>query len=153
MSSVGWGLIGISLSGHSVLAPFGDQQNPSSTSPVPKNWLRVLFFPTVPCSPEVGVPSLPLDPETHHLLVLGQEWKQAVAELMLWMQGKWATVAGEPSQACSNILKKPKWLEMTKRELLATRGYMQDLQQVRMLERSAEPSCLQIPSTLLCLLL
>ncbi|XP_036040911.1 spectrin beta chain, non-erythrocytic 5 [Onychomys torridus] len=58
-----------------------------------------------------------------------QEWKQAVAELMLWMQEKWPTVADEPSQAYSNILEKLKRLEMTKSELLATHGYMQDLQQ------------------------
>ncbi|ERE70802.1 spectrin beta chain, brain 4-like protein [Cricetulus griseus] len=58
-----------------------------------------------------------------------QEWKQAVAELMVCMQEKWPTVAGEPSQACCNILQKLKWHKITKSELLATHGYMEDLQQ------------------------
>ncbi|XP_040602017.1 LOW QUALITY PROTEIN: spectrin beta chain, non-erythrocytic 5 [Mesocricetus auratus] len=58
-----------------------------------------------------------------------QEWKQTVAQLMLWMQEKWSMVADEPSQACCNVLQKLKWHKITKRELLATRGYMEDLRQ------------------------
>lgn len=80
------------------------------------------------------MPPLTLGPETHCLLVLGQEWKQTVAQLMLWMQEKWSMVADEPSQACCNVLQKLKWHKITKRELLATRGYMEDLRQVRMLD-------------------
>nr|XP_048315627.1 spectrin beta chain, non-erythrocytic 5 [Myodes glareolus] len=57
------------------------------------------------------------------------EWKQAVAELMLWMEEKWSMVADEPSQACSSIRQRLKWHEIAKSELLATRGYMDDLQQ------------------------
>ncbi|KAM7327506.1 hypothetical protein ACRRTK_013873 [Alexandromys fortis] len=57
------------------------------------------------------------------------EWKQAVAELMLWMEEKWPMVADEPSQACSSVRQKLKWQEIAERELLASRGYMEDLQQ------------------------
>ncbi|XP_060228154.1 spectrin beta chain, non-erythrocytic 5 [Meriones unguiculatus] len=58
-----------------------------------------------------------------------QEWKQAVAELMLWMEEKWPRVADEPSQTHSDILQKLKWHKRTENELLATRGYMEDLRQ------------------------
>ncbi|CAO2579266.1 Spectrin beta chain, non-erythrocytic 5, partial [Lemmus lemmus] len=57
------------------------------------------------------------------------EWKQAVAELMLWMEEKWPMVADEPSQVCSSIRQKLKWHKIAKSELFATRGYMEDLQQ------------------------
>lgn len=80
------------------------------------------------------MPPLTLGPETLCPLVLQQEWKQAVAELMLWMEEKWPMVADEPSQACSSIRQKLKWQEIAERELLATRGYMEDLQQVRILD-------------------
>lgn len=80
------------------------------------------------------MPTLPLGSETHSLLVLGQEWKQAAEGLMLWMEEKWSRVAEDSSQARSNILQKLKWHRITKRELLASQRYMEDLQQVRMLE-------------------
>lgn len=80
------------------------------------------------------MPPLTLGPETLCPLVLRQEWKQAVAELMLWMEEKWPMVADEPSEACSSIRQKLKWHERAKSELLATRGYMEDLQQVRILD-------------------
>lgn len=106
---------------------------------LPPLYLRIstgsCFSPAEPFSLEVGVLPLTLGPETHCLLILRQEWKQAVAELMVCMQEKWPTVAGEPSQACCNILQKLKWHKITKSELLATHGYMEDLQQVRRLDR------------------
>ncbi|KAL1785833.1 spectrin beta chain, non-erythrocytic 5 [Sigmodon hispidus] len=58
-----------------------------------------------------------------------QEWKQTVAELVLWMEEKWPTVADEPFQACSEILQTLKWHKITKSEILASRGYMEDIQQ------------------------
>lgn len=81
------------------------------------------------------MPLLTLGSVTHSLLVLGQEWKQAVAELMLWMEEKWPRVAGEPSQPHSDILQKLKWRKITESELLASHGSVEDLQQVRMLAR------------------
>lgn len=54
---------------------------------------------------------------------------------MLWMEEKWPRVADERSQAGSNILQKLKWRKITKSELLASRRYMEELQQVRMLDR------------------
>ncbi|KAF5925525.1 hypothetical protein HPG69_001972 [Diceros bicornis minor] len=59
-----------------------------------------------------------------------QEWKQDVAELMLWMEEKWLLVADKLSPGPSNILRKLKWHEAAERELLATRGHVQGLQQV-----------------------
>lgn len=55
---------------------------------------------------------------------------------MLWMEEKWPRVADERSQAGSNILQKLKWHKITKSELLASHRYMEDLQQVRMLDDS-----------------
>ena len=53
---------------------------------------------------------------------------------MLWMEEKWPMVADEPSKACNSIRQKLKRHERAKSELLATRGYMEDLQQVRILD-------------------
>lgn len=53
---------------------------------------------------------------------------------MLWMEEKCSRLADERSQACSNILQKLKWHEIIKSELLASHRYMEDLQQVRMLD-------------------
>ncbi|XP_077905876.1 spectrin beta chain, non-erythrocytic 5 isoform X4 [Ictidomys tridecemlineatus] len=58
-----------------------------------------------------------------------QEWKQDVVELMLWMEEKWSVAAYEPSQAPSSILRKLRQHEAVERELIATRGHMEDLQQ------------------------
>ncbi|GAB1286757.1 Spectrin beta, non-erythrocytic 5 [Apodemus speciosus] len=58
-----------------------------------------------------------------------QEWKQAAEGLLLWMEEKWSRVADEHSQACSSILQKLKWHKITKSELLASRRYLEDLQQ------------------------
>uniref|UniRef100_A0A8D2HWE0 Spectrin beta, non-erythrocytic 5 n=1 Tax=Urocitellus parryii TaxID=9999 RepID=A0A8D2HWE0_UROPR len=58
-----------------------------------------------------------------------QEWKQDVVELMLWMEEKWSVAAHEPSRAPSSILRKLRQHEAVERELIATRGHMEDLQQ------------------------
>lgn len=81
------------------------------------------------------MPTLSLASETHSLLVLRQEWKQAAEGLLLWMKEKWSRVADEHSQACSSIPQKLKWHKITKSELLASHRYLEDLQQVRMLDR------------------
>ncbi|KAF6133107.1 spectrin beta, non-erythrocytic 5 [Phyllostomus discolor] len=59
-----------------------------------------------------------------------QEWKQTVAELMLWMEEKGLMVVDEPSPEPSNILRKLKWHEKAERELRAARGHVEGLQQV-----------------------
>lgn len=81
------------------------------------------------------MPTLTLASETHSLLALRQEWKQAAEGLLLWMEEKWSRVAGDHSQACSSLLQKLRWHKTTQRELLASRGFLEDLQQVRMLGR------------------
>lgn len=53
---------------------------------------------------------------------------------MQWMEEKWPRVADERSQACSNILQKLKWHKIVKSELLSSHRYVEDLQQVRMLD-------------------
>ncbi|KAM6181713.1 LOW QUALITY PROTEIN: spectrin beta chain, non-erythrocytic 5 [Erethizon dorsatum] len=58
-----------------------------------------------------------------------QEWKQDVAELMLWMEERWAAVADEPSQAPGNVLRKLRRHQVAESELLATRGHVEGLQQ------------------------
>ncbi|KAM5175969.1 spectrin beta chain, non-erythrocytic 5 [Callospermophilus lateralis] len=58
-----------------------------------------------------------------------QEWKQDVVELMLWIEEKWSVAAHEPSRAPSSILRKLRRHEAVERELIATRGHMEDLQQ------------------------
>lgn len=70
-------------------------------------------------------------------------------ELMLWMKEKGLVVVDEPSQEPSNILQKLKRHEAAERELLATHGHMEGLQQVGALDRgcraysssSSLPSC------------
>ncbi|KAM5340248.1 LOW QUALITY PROTEIN: spectrin beta chain, non-erythrocytic 5 [Glossophaga mutica] len=68
-----------------------------------------------------------------------QEWKQNVAEVMLWMEEKEQMVADEPSPEPSNILRKLKWHEKAERELLASRGHVEGLQQVGRKLLSSEP--------------
>lgn len=68
--------------------------------------------------------------ETPSLLVLGQKWKQDVAELVLWIQEKGLRAADEPSWEPGNILQQLKRLQAAERELLATCGHMEGLQQV-----------------------
>uniref|UniRef100_A0A8C2VDR6 Uncharacterized protein n=1 Tax=Chinchilla lanigera TaxID=34839 RepID=A0A8C2VDR6_CHILA len=58
-----------------------------------------------------------------------QEWKQDVAELMLWMEEKWAAAADEPSRAPGNVLRRLRWHRVAESELLATRGHVEALQQ------------------------
>ncbi|XP_023568382.1 spectrin beta chain, non-erythrocytic 5 [Octodon degus] len=58
-----------------------------------------------------------------------QEWKQDVAEFMLWMEQKWAAVADEPSQVPGNVLQKLRWHRVVESELLASHGHVQGLQQ------------------------
>ncbi|XP_034850492.1 spectrin beta chain, non-erythrocytic 5 [Mirounga leonina] len=67
---------------------------------------------------------------THSLLVLGQKWKQDVAELVLWIEEKGLRAADEPSREPSNILQQLKRHEAAERELLATCGHVEGLQQV-----------------------
>lgn len=70
-------------------------------------------------------------------------------ELMLWMKEKGLVVVDEPSQEPSNILQKLKRHEAAERELLATHGHVEGLQQVGALDRgcraysssSSLPSC------------
>uniref|UniRef100_G3TAJ4 Calponin-homology (CH) domain-containing protein n=1 Tax=Loxodonta africana TaxID=9785 RepID=G3TAJ4_LOXAF len=58
-----------------------------------------------------------------------QEWKQGVAELMLWMEEKELMAADEPAPEPRNILRKLRWHEAAERELLATHRHLEDLQQ------------------------
>nr|KAF6487643.1 spectrin beta, non-erythrocytic 5 [Rousettus aegyptiacus] len=71
-----------------------------------------------------------------------QEWKQDVMELMLWMKEKGLVVVDEPSQEPSNILQKLKRHEAAERELLATHGHVEGLQQVGRELLSSRP-CVQ----------
>ncbi|OWK09720.1 hypothetical protein Celaphus_00006342, partial [Cervus elaphus hippelaphus] len=59
-----------------------------------------------------------------------QEWKQDVVELLLWMQEKGRMLVDEPSQDPSNILRKLRRHEAATRELAATQGHVEGLQQV-----------------------
>ncbi|XP_032336758.1 spectrin beta chain, non-erythrocytic 5 [Camelus ferus] len=59
-----------------------------------------------------------------------QEWKQDMAELMRWLEEKGLMVADKCSQEPGNILWKLKWHEAVERELRATRGHVEGLQQV-----------------------
>lgn len=56
-------------------------------------------------------------------------------ELMLWMKEKGLVVVDEPSQEPRNILQKLKRHEAAERELLATHGHVEGLQQVGALDR------------------
>lgn len=79
-----------------------------------------------------SVRPLPLSPgcKTYFLLVLGQEWKQDVAELMLWIEEKGLMAAHGPSREPSNLLQQLKLHRAAERALLATYGHMEALQQV-----------------------
>ncbi|XP_043327488.1 spectrin beta chain, non-erythrocytic 5 [Cervus canadensis] len=59
-----------------------------------------------------------------------QEWKQDVVELLLWMQEKGRMLVDEPSRDPSNILRKLRRHEAATRELAATQGHVEGLQQV-----------------------
>lgn len=68
--------------------------------------------------------------ETPSLLVLGQKWKQDVAELVLWIEEKGLRAADEPSWEPGNILQQLRRLQAAERELLAACGHVEGLQQV-----------------------
>uniref|UniRef100_A0A8C6D7R2 Spectrin beta, non-erythrocytic 5 n=1 Tax=Moschus moschiferus TaxID=68415 RepID=A0A8C6D7R2_MOSMO len=59
-----------------------------------------------------------------------QEWKQDVVEVMLWMEEKGRILVDKPSQEPSNILRKLRRHEAATRELAATQGHVEGLQQV-----------------------
>ncbi|CAN0540377.1 unnamed protein product [Rangifer tarandus platyrhynchus] len=59
-----------------------------------------------------------------------QEWKQDVVEVLLWMEEKGRMLVDEPSREPSNILRKLRWHEAATRELAATQGHVEGLQQV-----------------------
>ncbi|XP_058149963.1 spectrin beta chain, non-erythrocytic 5 [Dasypus novemcinctus] len=59
-----------------------------------------------------------------------QEWKQDVEELTLWMGEKGLLVAGDACQEPSSSLRRLWRHEAMERELLATRGRVEELQQV-----------------------
>lgn len=94
----------------------------------------------------------PLAHETHFLLVLGQEWQQDVAGLVLWIEEKGLRAAEEPSRKPSDILQQAAWHEATKRELLASSGHVEGLQQVGVLDRGcrAHASSNPQPSWVAC---
>ncbi|XP_032199248.1 spectrin beta chain, non-erythrocytic 5 isoform X4 [Mustela erminea] len=58
-----------------------------------------------------------------------QEWQQDVAGLVLWIEEKGLRAAEEPSREPSDILQQAAWHEATKRELLASSGHVEGLQQ------------------------
>lgn len=99
-----------------------------------------------PLSLEVHATALTPGHETHSLLVLGQKWKQDVAELVLWIEEKGLRAADEPSREPSNILQQLKRHKAAERELLATYGHVEGLRQVGAPDRGAGPFPLQIPS-------
>lgn len=51
--------------------------------------------------------------------------------MMLWMEEKWRMLADEPSEEPGNILQKLRWHKTAERELVATQGHVEGLQQVR----------------------
>lgn len=51
--------------------------------------------------------------------------------MMLWMEEKWRMLVDEPSQEPGNILQKLRWHKTAERELVATQGHVEGLQQVR----------------------
>ncbi|XP_073733567.1 spectrin beta chain, non-erythrocytic 5 [Callorhinus ursinus] len=59
-----------------------------------------------------------------------QKWKEDVAELVLWIEEKGLRAADEPSWEPSNILQQLKRHKAAERELLATHGHVEGLQQV-----------------------
>lgn len=54
-----------------------------------------------------------------------------MVELLLWMQEKGRMLVDEPSRDPSNILRKLRQHEAATRELAATQGHVEGLQQVR----------------------
>ncbi|XP_045863809.1 spectrin beta chain, non-erythrocytic 5 [Meles meles] len=58
-----------------------------------------------------------------------QEWQQDVAGLVLWIEEKGLRAAAEPSREPSDILKQAARHEAAKRELLASSGHVEGLQQ------------------------
>lgn len=64
-------------------------------------------------------------------MVPGQEWKQDVVEVMLWMEEKGQMLVEEPSREPSNVRRKLRQHEAATRELAATQGHVEGLQQVR----------------------
>ncbi|XP_072594223.1 spectrin beta chain, non-erythrocytic 5 [Vulpes vulpes] len=59
-----------------------------------------------------------------------QKWKQDVAELVLWIEEKGQRAADEPSREPSKVLQQLRQHEAAERELLATLGHVEGLQQV-----------------------
>ncbi|KAG5206556.1 hypothetical protein JEQ12_018129 [Ovis aries] len=59
-----------------------------------------------------------------------QEWKQDVVEVMLWMEEKGQMLVDEPSREPSNVRRKLRRHEAATRELAATQGHVEGLQQV-----------------------
>uniref|UniRef100_A0A8C7EU33 Spectrin beta, non-erythrocytic 5 n=1 Tax=Neovison vison TaxID=452646 RepID=A0A8C7EU33_NEOVI len=59
-----------------------------------------------------------------------QEWQQDVAGLVLWIEEKGLRAAEEPCREPSDILQQAAWHEAAKRELLASSGHVEGLQQV-----------------------
>ncbi|XP_006883283.1 PREDICTED: spectrin beta chain, non-erythrocytic 5 [Elephantulus edwardii] len=59
-----------------------------------------------------------------------QEWKQAVAELMLWMEEKELMAIEEPTQEPRNVLRRLRQHKAAESELLAVNRRVEDLQQV-----------------------
>uniref|UniRef100_A0A452DXD2 Spectrin beta, non-erythrocytic 5 n=1 Tax=Capra hircus TaxID=9925 RepID=A0A452DXD2_CAPHI len=59
-----------------------------------------------------------------------QEWKQDVVEVMLWMEEKGQMLVEEPSREPSNVRRKLRQHEAATRELAATQGHVEGLQQV-----------------------
>ncbi|KAM7239689.1 hypothetical protein CapIbe_009184 [Capra ibex] len=59
-----------------------------------------------------------------------QEWKQDVVEVMLWMEEKGQMLVEEPSREPSNVRRKLRRHEAATRELAATQGHVEGLQQV-----------------------
>ncbi|XP_006831957.1 PREDICTED: spectrin beta chain, non-erythrocytic 5 [Chrysochloris asiatica] len=59
-----------------------------------------------------------------------QEWKQDVAELMLWMEKKKLIVADEAPGESRNILRKLRWHKAVESELLATHRHVENVEQV-----------------------
>uniref|UniRef100_H0XEK4 Spectrin beta, non-erythrocytic 5 n=1 Tax=Otolemur garnettii TaxID=30611 RepID=H0XEK4_OTOGA len=58
-----------------------------------------------------------------------QEWKRDVSELMLWLEGKGLMAVDEPSHMAGSTLQKLRRHRAAESELMASRGYMEHLQQ------------------------
>ncbi|XP_076983663.1 spectrin beta chain, non-erythrocytic 5 [Tamandua tetradactyla] len=78
-----------------------------------------------------------------------QEWRRDMEELMLWMEEKGLLVAGGPRRGPSSTLRNLRWQEAAERELLATRGHVEHLQQVgRELLSAGSPAQGDVQATL-----